>query len=743
MKKAIILLLTALLLLTVFVSCEGDVEDLFGDNITITFNGNGSTSGQMAALKVARGKEVRLTANAYKKSDKEFTGWNTKADGSGDDYEDEEFVYFEEDTTLYAQWSSGVTITFDSNGATGSMDPQVVPKGIPTKLNAIGTHITKDGEEFIGWNTKADGTGVLYKDEATVTLSEDLTLYAWFTTTVELEESMTSWQNGYRYVANSSFSIDNRITVTGIVKLELETKGKTLTASKGITVSSGNTLIIDGPGSLTISGLGYYDNVAGIGGSGEFGTAGTIIINGGVITVNGGLNSAAIGGSIQGNGGTIEINGGSVTANGGEYAAGIGGGYSGSGGNIAITGGTVTATGSSYYGAGIGGGHSGSGGNIAITGGTVTATGGSCGAGIGGGYSGSGGNIAITGGTVTATGGSYGAGIGGGAEGSGGSITITGGTIITTGADGADGIGAGEIKEGTPDHGTLEIDDEVTMLVSDDASSWTAYDGETRHRYMSTPIILTSTSTSWTNGRVYTLGDKDVTIDNRITVTGKAALLLPAGRKLTASKGITVSTNNSLTISGTGTLVANAQGINSYAGIGGDSSNKDCGVVTINGGTVNATGGPQAAGIGGGGDGGNGGTVNISGGAVTATATSVGAGIGGAYGSMSAGNGGTVTISGGKVTATGKGGAAGIGGGISEYKGGDGADVTISGGSVTATGGGSNGLGIGGGYGESPYGRGNNNTLTLTGVTMEVSTDNTSWTDYNDTRKQYMRTKTN
>ena len=86
MKKAIAILLTALLLLTVFVSCEGDVEDLFGDNITITFNGNGSTGGQMAALKVARGKEVRLTANAYEKTDNDFIGWNTKADGSGDDY---------------------------------------------------------------------------------------------------------------------------------------------------------------------------------------------------------------------------------------------------------------------------------------------------------------------------------------------------------------------------------------------------------------------------------------------------------------------------------------------------------------------------------------------------------------------------------------------------------------------------------------------------------------------------------
>ena len=84
MKKALIIILTALLVLSAFVSCEGDVEDLFGDNIKITFNGNESTSGSMAALKVEKGKEVQLTANAFKKDGYVFIKWNTEPDGSGD-----------------------------------------------------------------------------------------------------------------------------------------------------------------------------------------------------------------------------------------------------------------------------------------------------------------------------------------------------------------------------------------------------------------------------------------------------------------------------------------------------------------------------------------------------------------------------------------------------------------------------------------------------------------------------------
>ena len=92
MKKTIIILLTALLLLTVFVSCEGDIEDMFGK--TVSFNGNGSTSGQMAEMKVKKGEEVTLPANEFTRTDYVFTGWNTKADGSGKGYPSNSTILF-------------------------------------------------------------------------------------------------------------------------------------------------------------------------------------------------------------------------------------------------------------------------------------------------------------------------------------------------------------------------------------------------------------------------------------------------------------------------------------------------------------------------------------------------------------------------------------------------------------------------------------------------------------------------
>ncbi len=257
----------------------------------------------------------------------------------------------------------------------------------------------------------------------------------------------TAWNDGW-YAVTADTTCESRITVTGTVHLILCDK-KTLTATEGITVNTGNSLYIyaqstgEDAGALIAT---AYDYVAGIGG-GDSEDGGTIIINGGKVTATGGVNGAGIGGGRFGAGGTIKINGGDVTANGGKRAAGIGGGYDGDGGEFTINGGDVTATGGDGA-AGIGGGYEGAGGTIIINGGNVTATDGIVGAGIGGGQSGAGGTIIINGGNVSANGGKYGAGIGGGRGGNGGTITINGGKVTANGGEFGAGIGGGNIKDG-------------------------------------------------------------------------------------------------------------------------------------------------------------------------------------------------------------------------------------------------------------------------------------------------------
>lgn len=143
----------------------------------------------------------------------------------------------------------------------------------------------------------------------------------------------------------------------------------------------------------------------------------SIVINDGIVTAQGGQNSAGIGSGSSfdySRGGVIEINGGHVTAHGRSYGAGIGSSSSAYIETIKITGGVVTAD--SNYGCGIGPGGSGAGAYIA-------------------------GNVSISGGTVTASS-TNGMGIGGR------TITITGGAVTATSTNGA-GIGEGTTASGT------------------------------------------------------------------------------------------------------------------------------------------------------------------------------------------------------------------------------------------------------------------------------------------------------
>lgn len=259
------------------------------------------------------------------------------------------------------------------------------------------------------------------------------------------------------------------------VKISIEA-GATVTLN-GVTINGTNSdsykwagITCDGNATIILSGAntvkGFYDEHPGI----YVPSGNTLTIQGtGSLTASSNGKGAGIGGGYSIACGNIKIKGGSITATGGADATGIGSGYNKSCGNITISGGDVKATGGSSA-TGIGSGHSGTCGDILICGGTVKAYGGSQGAGIGSGYYGIYDNITISGGTVTASGGSDGAGIGSGSFAySCGNITIASTVTKVTATKGADdaqySIGKGYNSAAT---GTITIGGTVYW----DGSSW-------------------------------------------------------------------------------------------------------------------------------------------------------------------------------------------------------------------------------------------------------------------------------
>ena len=77
---------------------------------TIVYEGNNSTNGKMSEVSGCKyGKNYTLKQNAFTRESYTFTGWNTKADGSGASYKDGESVKNLSaknggKVTLYAQW---------------------------------------------------------------------------------------------------------------------------------------------------------------------------------------------------------------------------------------------------------------------------------------------------------------------------------------------------------------------------------------------------------------------------------------------------------------------------------------------------------------------------------------------------------------------------------------------------------------------------------------------------------------
>lgn len=104
-------------------------------------------------------------------------------------------VFSENDTP-----STFVTLSFDANGGEGTMPAQTFEAGVSQAITA--NTFTRSGYAFTGWNTNADGSGTSYTDKQSITISQDMTLYAqWESAGGSGGGSSTSGtENGHDYV---------------------------------------------------------------------------------------------------------------------------------------------------------------------------------------------------------------------------------------------------------------------------------------------------------------------------------------------------------------------------------------------------------------------------------------------------------------------------------------------------------------------------------------------------------------
>lgn len=169
---------------------KGSVYPLSGNEVTkddnvqsytVTYNSNTDTE----EIKTQSFYKGSLLADAEAlgftgTGTKRFKEWNTQKDGSGTSYTEGSSPELTEDITLYAQWADFYKVTYliniDSNTQTYIQKVEG-EHSLATKTTAF-ADFDSSKYQFCGWDTKADGSGTRYAEGKTLTLIEDITLYA-------------------------------------------------------------------------------------------------------------------------------------------------------------------------------------------------------------------------------------------------------------------------------------------------------------------------------------------------------------------------------------------------------------------------------------------------------------------------------------------------------------------------------------------------------------------------------------
>ena len=210
---------------------------------TVEYNGNGATGGSTASSIHTYDKPKQLTKNGFTNSNHVFVQWNTKPDGSGVAYRDEEVVENLTTTngatvTLYAIWEiKEVTLTFDPTG--GSEVPPII-RFAGDKMGTL-PETERKGYTFLGWYTERTG-GTKLSSSSTVP-AQNRTYYAHWET---IDYSITYDLNGGKVSGNpDSYTVESNITLKNPTKTGHTFLGWTGTGlnglTKNVTIPKGST----------------------------------------------------------------------------------------------------------------------------------------------------------------------------------------------------------------------------------------------------------------------------------------------------------------------------------------------------------------------------------------------------------------------------------------------------------------------------------------------------------------------
>ena len=145
---------------------------------TLSYSANGG-SGAPSSQKGTGVGSYTFTISSTKptRTGYTFLGWSLSSTATSASYQPGGSITLTANDTLYAVWKANTyTVSYNANGGSGAPASQTKTYGAPLTLSA--TKPTRAGHTFLGWNTKADGSGTSYAAGGSYTANAAATLYA-------------------------------------------------------------------------------------------------------------------------------------------------------------------------------------------------------------------------------------------------------------------------------------------------------------------------------------------------------------------------------------------------------------------------------------------------------------------------------------------------------------------------------------------------------------------------------------
>ena len=165
----------------VFVGTGEEPAHAYVVTSTVTFHNNVSSLGNLYILQSASTPTAldSIASTGFSNPNFYFENWSTQPNGGGTAYPDQATYSFSADIDLYAQWVqiSHSVVFYRNLSAADNINASETNNTVSNLTSLATLGFTDPNFTFTGWNTKRDGTGLTYSDQALLPFTGDVTLY--------------------------------------------------------------------------------------------------------------------------------------------------------------------------------------------------------------------------------------------------------------------------------------------------------------------------------------------------------------------------------------------------------------------------------------------------------------------------------------------------------------------------------------------------------------------------------------